>query len=141
MPIVTESTLERAAGVRQRFRATIYHAERARDDAIPASIANIRLDIHAAKFRAHDGACRTRFEAAGIRAMFANVRGKSPGENFRGIAAEARDRSIFDKLYVPPGGVPERAGVVVGQREEVEAIRGHLIPFLARHFARFAADA
>ena len=48
---------------------------------------------------------------------------------------------LLDKHHVPPRGCAEVAGVVVGISRPNEAVIGHLVPFFARDFASFAADA
>ena len=48
---------------------------------------------------------------------------------------------LLDKHHVTPRGCTEVTGVVVGIARPNKAVLGHLIPFLARDFARFATDA
>ena len=51
LPVVTEGAFESAAGIGQRLRATIDHAERTGDDAISAAVADIVLHEHASRLR------------------------------------------------------------------------------------------
>ena len=46
LAIITKRAFECAAGVGQRLWAPINHAKRARDDAIPAAVANVVLHEH-----------------------------------------------------------------------------------------------
>src|SRR5207253_11460122 len=48
---------------------------------------------------------------------------------------------LLDELDVPPGRRAQRAGVVIAVASQREAVGGQLIPLLARHLARLAADA
>ena len=48
---------------------------------------------------------------------------------------------LFNKHHVPPGGRAEVSRVVVRVSRPNEAVVRHLVPFLARDLARFAADA
>jgi hypothetical protein len=78
------------------------HAEGASYNAVGAAVAYIRLNINAAEFGTHDRARGTGFQAAGVFAVFANVRGKSPGEYVGRISSEAGRGTIFDELNVTP---------------------------------------
>jgi hypothetical protein len=48
---------------------------------------------------------------------------------------------LFDKHHVAPRGCAKVTGVVVGIARPNKAVIGHVVPFFARDFARFAADA
>ena len=48
---------------------------------------------------------------------------------------------LLDKHDVTPRGRAKMAGVVVRIARPNEAVIGHVVPFLARHFAGFATDA
>jgi len=48
---------------------------------------------------------------------------------------------LLDKHDVTPRGRAEMAGVVVGIARPNKAVIGHVVPFLARHFACLATDA
>ena len=48
---------------------------------------------------------------------------------------------LLNKHHVTPRGRAEVTGVVVGIPRPNEAVIGHLVPFFARDFASFAADA
>src|SRR5579884_781594 len=80
LAIVTERAFECAAGIGQRFGSAIDYAKRARDDAVSAAVADIVLHKHGADFCAYDRAGGARFEAAGLFAMFANIRKENPSE-------------------------------------------------------------
>src|SRR5205085_3877831 len=75
-PVVAERALPRAAVV----LVTRDHAEWTGDDAIPAAIADVRLDIDGAELGPDDGARRARFEARGVSAVLADVAEHQPGE-------------------------------------------------------------
>ena len=78
LAIITKRAFECAAGIREWLRTTIDHAERTRNDAITAAVANIVLHQHGTDFGAHNCAGRTRFEATGFFAMLADVGKKNP---------------------------------------------------------------
>jgi hypothetical protein len=46
LSVIAEGAFECAAGVGQWFWAPVNHAKRARDDAIPAAVANVVLHEH-----------------------------------------------------------------------------------------------
>src|SRR5690606_31232413 len=115
--------------------------ERAADDAVAAAVADVGLDEDAAQLGAHDGAGGAGFEAAGDPAVLADVGGELPGEEVGIVAAAADLRLRLHELDVPPGRGAERAGVVVREAAEEEVVRRHLVPLLAGHLARLAADA
>src|SRR6266576_1663781 len=48
---------------------------------------------------------------------------------------------LLEEHHVPPGRCAKMAGVVVGISRPRESVIRHLIPFFARDFASFAADA
>src|SRR5689334_9915133 len=73
--------------------------------------------------------------------MLADVAGELPGDLLAGIAAQARRRSVLNELHVTPGGMSNRAGIVVRKALPVEAVGFNAIPLLASHFASLAADA
>jgi len=64
------------------------------------------------ELRADDGVGRTNLQAAGVRAVLANVRHHRPGDRL--VRALGR---LFDKADVPPVGMVELAGVVVAAAE------------------------
>src|SRR5579884_462561 len=80
LPIVAERAFESAAGIGQRFGSAIDYAKRAGDDAVSAAVTDIVLHQHGADLCAHDRAGGARFEAAGLFAMFANIRKENPPE-------------------------------------------------------------
>ncbi len=57
------------------------------------------------------------------------------------VPLEARRLHLLDEAHVPPGRGRERPRVVVRQRGEVGRLRRQLVPLLAGHLARLAADA
>src|SRR5204862_2224203 len=83
LPVVAERAFERASVI----RTAIDHAERTRDDAVAAAVADVGLHEHAAEFGADDRSGRTRFETSGVLAMFADVRRKLPRHQFGRVAA------------------------------------------------------
>ena len=78
MPVVTESALECAAGIGQRFWPAIDDPKRAGDNAVSAAVANIVLNKYRTDFRSYDRAGRAGFEATRFLAMLANIRKKEP---------------------------------------------------------------
>src|SRR6266508_4288070 len=80
LSIVTKGALESAAGVGQWRRSSIDYAERARDDAITAAVANIVLDEDRADFSADNRSRRTRLEATSFFAVLANIGKEHPTE-------------------------------------------------------------
>jgi hypothetical protein len=48
---------------------------------------------------------------------------------------------LFQKHYMTPRGCPEVTGVIVGISRPGESVIGNVVPFFARHFASFAANA
>ncbi len=73
LSVVAKRALKGATGVGQRFRPAIDHAEWTGDDAISAAVTHIVLHEDRADFRPHNRAGGTRFEAAGLLAMLANI--------------------------------------------------------------------
>jgi hypothetical protein len=99
------------------------------------------LYVDAAELGARDCARGTGLKAAGDFAVLADIGGELPRELAVGVAAEAGSGFLLDELDVPPGGVADRAGVVVGEAGPVHAIGFNAVPFLAGDLAGFAADA
>src|SRR5439155_24391592 len=106
LPVVAEGALEGAT----IGGPPVDDAERTGDDAVAAAVADVGLDVDAAEFGAHDGAGRTRLQAAGVLAVLADVGGELPRHPLRRVAAPAKLRLALDELDVPPRGVPERQG-------------------------------
>src|SRR6185503_12664713 len=118
----------------------IDHAERARDDAVAAAVADVRLHVDIAELVLHDRAGRTGLLAAGVRAVLAHVAHHQPLLDDR--ARRGRfDRDLLDECDVPPGRARELRGVVVRVAREREAVRRQLVPLLARYLAGLAPDA
>ena len=113
------------------------NAEWAGRDAIATPIADVVLDDYGPELGADDGAGRTRIQATGMDAVLADVAEHEPGD--------AIPRWSFDERYVAPCGGSEIDGVVITVSSQREGRRGRvtrqLIPLLARHLARFAANA
>src|SRR5262245_9035147 len=78
LSIVTERALECASSIGKRLGPAIDHAEWTRDHAVAAAVADVVLHKHGPDLSPHDRAGRTRFEATGFFAMFANIREKNP---------------------------------------------------------------
>ena len=78
LSVVAEGAFECAAGIGQRLWAPVDHAERARNNAISAAVANVVLHEHRADFGANDRACGTCFKTTSFLAVFANIRKKNP---------------------------------------------------------------
>ena len=113
-------------------------AERARRHAVTTSIADVRLNEDVVELVADDRARRTSFHAARVRAMLAHVAHHVP--------RRLDDRSIrrcraLDERDVTPRRTAECDGVVVRMSRKFVAVRGQLIPLLARDLARLAPDA
>src|SRR5437867_7173640 len=70
LPVITKCAFESAAIIGISF----YHSERTRNHTISAAVADVWLNEHSPEFRANDRSRRTRFEAACIFTMLANVR-------------------------------------------------------------------
>jgi hypothetical protein len=86
LAIITKRAFECAAGVGQRLWAPVNHAKRARDNAIPATVANIILHEHRADFGANDRSGGTRFETTSFFAMLADIRKKDPAKRIFSVA-------------------------------------------------------
>jgi hypothetical protein len=137
LTVVAERALERAAVV----GPAVDDAERTGYDAVAAAVADVGLYVDAAELRPDDRAGGTRLEAARRLAMLADVGRERPGPPFRRIAAAARHDWLLDELHMPPGGVAERERVVVRETAPAQPVLGDVVPLLASHFARLAADA
>src|SRR5207248_4964163 len=109
------------------------HAERARGDAVPAAVADIVLDHDGADLRAEDRAGRADVEAAGVRAVLADVGAHQPAHVVLDL--------LLDKGDVTPRAPVQLARVVVRLARPDEAVLRQDVPFLARDLARLAADA
>src|SRR5216683_16208 len=133
-PVIAERAF--LGGARHRVEAD--HPEGARADAIPAAVARVRLDDHRVELGPDDGAGRTHLEAAGVRAVLADVAHHEPAPVLA-VGAE-----LLDELHVPPVGAVELARIVVAvPAEDADAaVSGReLVPLLAGHLTRLAPDA
>jgi hypothetical protein len=137
LAVITKRTFEGATVI----RIALHYSERTRHNAITAAIADVRLNINAAKFRAYDGPGRASFKAPGVLAMLADIGSKRPAVKIDGIAAEARLGRAFYKFDVTPCRVTNRAGVVVRVARPVKSIVSDAVPFFAGDLAGFASDA
>jgi hypothetical protein len=122
-------------------RIPLYDSKRARDDAIRTTIADVRLNVDSTKLRTDNRARRTCFQAPGIFAMLAYVRRKTPGIQVTRIPPHPGFGSMLHKFHVPPRGVPERSGVIVGKAAPIEPVLLDPVPFLASHLAGLATNA
>src|SRR2546429_3718536 len=128
---------ERALLGRARYRIDVDHAERTRGDAGPTSVADVGLDHDGVELGADDRAGRAHLQASRLDAVLAHVAHHQP-------TAVVRTLELLDETDVPPVDAVQLAGVVVAVAGELPdpAVRGReLVPFLARHLARLAADA
>src|SRR4051794_4821875 len=107
------------------MRPAIDHPERTADDAIAAPVADVVLDVDGADLGAKDRARGTGLEAAGVRAVLADIGEEVPPEGIRGLA----------ELHVSPCRAAEAARIVVGVSRPFEAVLGDVVPLLARHLA------
>src|SRR5213080_2634802 len=131
--VITEGALLRRA----RHRVDVDDAERTGGDTCPAAVAHVGLDHDRVELGADDGAGGTDFQAARLDAVLAHVAHHQP-------AAVVRALELLDEADVAPVDAVEASGVVVAvaaQRSHAAVLGRQLVPFLARHFARLAADA
>src|SRR5260370_538127 len=106
-------------------------------DVCTAAVADVGLDHDGVEFGADDGARGTHLEAARLDAVLAHVAHHQP-------AAVVGTLELLDEAHVPPVQAVQPAGVVVAvaaQLPDPAVLGWQLVPFLARHFARLAADA
>ena len=126
-PVVAERALRGAAV----DRVAVDHAERARRDAVPAAVADVRLQHDGLELGADQRAGRARVQAAGVRAVLADVGHEHPvaeagertlvllggGDEVDAVGREVdRARGALRQLHeahVPPGRGAQLAGVVV----------------------------
>ena len=85
LSVVAEGAFECAAGFGQRLWAPVNHAKRARDDAIPATVANVVLHEHRTDFGANDCAGGTCFETTSFLAVLANIGEENPAKRIFSI--------------------------------------------------------
>src|SRR6266581_4415392 len=130
--VVTERALLRRA----RDHVHIDDAKGTAGDASAAAVAHIRLDHHGVELGADDRAGGAHLDTASLDAMLAHVAHHEP-------AAVVRAVELLDELDVPPVRAVELARVVVTVARHLRHAavrRGELVPVLARHLARLAAD-
>ena len=87
LAIVTKRAFECAAGVGQGLWAPVNHAKRARDDAIPAAIANVVLHEHRSDFGPNNCARGTCFKTTGFLTVLAHIGEKDPAKRIFSVAA------------------------------------------------------
>ena len=147
LAVVAEGAFKGAAFVRLLFVSPVNDAERTRDHAVAAAVADVVLDVDGLVLGANDRAGRTGLETAGHFAMFADVREEHPTERIFAVAAHgtgnlrAAALGFFEKKNVAPCGRAQADGVVVGKARPTGDVGGHVVPFLARYFTRLAPDA
>src|SRR5205809_943353 len=132
-PVVAERAFLRRTG----HRVDIDDAERARGDARPAAVADVRLDHDGVELGPDDGTGGAHLQASCLDAVLAHVAHHQP-------AAVVRTLELLDEPDVPPVDAVQLAGVVVAvaaQLPDPAVLGGELGPFLARDLARFAPDA
>jgi hypothetical protein len=150
LPVVAERALESAACVGHRFWPAINHAERTGNDTVTAAVTNIVLHEDGPDLGAHNRTSGTSFQAAGFFAVFANVGEKNPAKRIFSVAT-AREMGtddltsflpiLFQKQNMPPCRCTKPSRIVVRISRPNETVVRHLVPFLARDFASFAANA
>ncbi len=131
------------------FLTPFDHAERARRDAVAASVADVGLDDHRAELGAHQRTGGTHVQAGCLGAVLADITGHQPARavrhRVRRDGGARRDLTgtpdLLDERDMPPRRGAQGARVVVGHAREQEAVFGHRVPLLARHLAGLAADA
>ena len=121
---------------RGRRRVAVDDAERARRDAVAAAVAHVGLQDHGVELGADERAGRAGVQAAGVRAVLADVGHEDPVVHAAtaptstgrrrppssALATRSRTSSSgaaarvgeLDEAHVPPGGARQLAGVVVG---------------------------
>jgi hypothetical protein len=87
LAIVTKRAFECAAGVGQRVRTAIDHTKRARDNAIPAAVANVVLHEHRSDFGPNNCARGTGFKTTGFLTVLAHIGEKDPAKRIFSVAA------------------------------------------------------
>ena len=106
--------------------------KRTRRNAVPAAVADVRLDIHVAVLVVDKRSCRAGLHARRVNAVLADIAHHQP--------AAAVFANLLLERHMPPSCRRQMLGVVVTFRRKIVAIRRQLIPLLAGHFAGFAAD-
>ena len=157
-PVVAERALPHPAVV----LALVDHPERAGRDAVAAAVADVLLDHHRAVLGAEQRPGGAHVEAGGVRAVLAHVGGHQPAEpvgllvgldsrvhrlaargrlHQRGAVGHVHRELLLDERHVAPGVGAQLDRVVVGVTGEPLHRHRDLVPLLARHLARLAADA
>ncbi len=124
--------------MRPAIRAVqLLYAKRACRNVLAAAIADVVLDNNGAELCTHDCAGRTRVNTSSVNAMLAHNAEHQPRDTGCG-------RSL-DECHVSPGLRAEVDRVVITQTSQRRAGGGwvsrRLVPLLACHLARFAANA
>src|SRR6185436_18716378 len=125
---VTERALLRDA----RLLAEADDVVRAGRDAVPAAVADVRLDVDGVELRLDDRVGRADLHARRERAVLAHVAHHRPGN-------PALRLLRLDEPDVPPVLLVELPGVVVAV-EELRRVPLELVPLLAGDLARLAPD-
>ncbi len=124
-------------------------AERAGRYAGRASVADVSLNINVLKFILNNGAGWASLVARSRQAVLAMVAHHEPtvkrrlvghrpqgSKNVRRLFGE-----LFNEFHMTPGGRRQLVRIVIAIAGPIKAIRGELVPLLARHLACLAADA
>src|SRR2546429_3647909 len=101
------------------------------------AVADVLLDVDGVELGPDQGAGGAGLEASRVGAMLADV-----GHHQPALILPARvGFRLLDELDVAPGGRPQRPGVVATVARHRKPVGGQLVPLLARHLARLAANA
>src|SRR5581483_3254382 len=98
---------------------------------------------HGVELGADDRAGRARLQAAGVHAVFTHVAHHQPVALERAQAGRAPAiivTDLLDERDVAPGAGTQVAGVVVAEAGPAEVVQRQLVPLLAGHLARLAAN-
>src|SRR5690606_22087670 len=127
---------QRALLRRVRDRVDVDDAERARADAVAASVARVGLDHHRVELRPDDRSGGAHLQTPRLHAVLADIAHHQP-------PAVVRLIELLDELHVPPRGAAQPHGVVVAESTQLPGLfrGGKLIPVLAADLARLAPDA
>src|SRR5205823_73242 len=137
LPVVTERALERPAVIHVLFN----HAEWTGNHAIPAPVADVRLNEHSTEFRSNNRTRGTSLQAPGIFAVLANIGREGPRIKLGRITAKSRLRLMLYEFDVTPSRMSDRTGVVITVPTPIQPIFADLVPFLTCDLAGFAANA
>src|SRR5438128_10844803 len=100
------------------------------------AVADVLLDVHGVVLSPDQRPRRASLEAGSIGAMLADVRHHQPAL----ILPVRVGFRLLHELDVAPRGRPQRPGVVVTVAGHRKPVGGQLVPLLAGHLTRLAAD-